>query len=413
MNRILVCLISFYLLIGVLIVPLKVHTDYTNNISINSDGSITPSDAPMSTVDNITYILTENMHGRIFIERDNVVLDGSMHMIQPPIVTVYNIEGIVGSGIKNVTIMNCNVSGYNGDHQWGMQFLSCSNMTFKGNNLTDNLSGIFLLFCSNNTITENDFSGNNQGLSLLNATASMITGNKIENNTIGIDFGNSTGSKVYHNNFLNNTQTVTTETPYPNFLDNGVEGNYWSDYNGTDNNQDGIGDTPYLIDANNTDHYPLMGTAQDFIIHLLSPTYSPQSIIVISNSTVTDFADYYAPINNSAQSNQLVQLWLVFSVTGQNGTTGFCRLQIPKTLMNSSLYMIIVDYKQVQVTQLPNSNNGTEYLYFTYSHSTHQVWVFVPEFPSYLILPLFFITALLATILFRKILTRSQHSVHR
>jgi hypothetical protein len=51
--------------------------------------------------------------------------------------------------------------------------------------------------------------------------------------------------------------------------DNGYRsgGNYWSDYNGTDSykgqyqnetGSDGIGDTPYVIDANNTDNYPLM-----------------------------------------------------------------------------------------------------------------------------------------------------------
>jgi len=35
-------------------------------------------------------------------------------------------------------------------------------------------------------------------------------------------------------------------------------GNYWSDYNGTDANHDGIGDTPYVIDTKNADNYPLM-----------------------------------------------------------------------------------------------------------------------------------------------------------
>jgi hypothetical protein len=54
-----------------------------------------------------------------------------------------------------------------------------------------------------------------------------------------------------------------------NFLDNGYPsgGNYWSSYNGTDvysgpyqneTGSDGIGDTPYPIDANNTDRYPLI-----------------------------------------------------------------------------------------------------------------------------------------------------------
>jgi len=54
-----------------------------------------------------------------------------------------------------------------------------------------------------------------------------------------------------------------------NIWDNGYPsgGNYWSNYNGTDlysgpcqnvTGSDGIGDTPYVIDANNQDNYPLM-----------------------------------------------------------------------------------------------------------------------------------------------------------
>lgn len=46
--------------------------------------------------------------------------------------------------------------------------------------------------------------------------------------------------------------------PLVDFWDNGEEGNYWADYNGTDANRDGVGDTPYVIDGANVDNYPLM-----------------------------------------------------------------------------------------------------------------------------------------------------------
>jgi len=56
---------------------------------------------------------------------------------------------------------------------------------------------------------------------------------------------------------------------YANIWDDGYPsgGNYWSDYTGADlcngpyqneTGSDGIGDSPYIIDENNTDSYPLM-----------------------------------------------------------------------------------------------------------------------------------------------------------
>ena len=43
-----------------------------------------------------------------------------------------------------------------------------------------------------------------------------------------------------------------------NIWDNGFEGNYWDNYNGTDGDGNGIGDTPYIINENNQDNYPLV-----------------------------------------------------------------------------------------------------------------------------------------------------------
>jgi hypothetical protein len=49
-----------------------------------------------------------------------------------------------------------------------------------------------------------------------------------------------------------------------NSWDNGAEGNYWNNYNGTDNNGDEIGDTPYIIAESNQDNYPLINIIPEF-----------------------------------------------------------------------------------------------------------------------------------------------------
>jgi hypothetical protein len=55
--------------------------------------------------------------------------------------------------------------------------------------------------------------------------------------------------------------------------DNGSEGNYWSNYNGTDSNNDGIGDTYFIISDGVKDNYPLMKASSKnfFFVNVLTP----------------------------------------------------------------------------------------------------------------------------------------------
>jgi hypothetical protein len=146
-----------------------------------------------------------------------------------------------------------------------------------------------------------------------------------------------------------------------------MEGNYWSDYNGTDTNQDGIGDTAHIIDANNTDNYPLMGMFSDF------EATSEHHVQIICNSTVSDFLfEYFTPSEIRVIS---------FNVMGEDGTTAFCRICIPTALMNEP-YTVLVNATEVSYNLLPFSNETHSYLYFTYSHSTQEV-IIIPEFPAW------------------------------
>jgi hypothetical protein len=95
--------------------------------------------------------------------------------------------------------------------------------------------------------------------------------------------GYSPQNIVYHNNFIDNDHPVNFYQydswiiEYSGFLDNGVEGNYWSKYTGNDENGDGIGDSAYVINANNIDRYPLMypwGAPDVSVYSLQNVTYS-------------------------------------------------------------------------------------------------------------------------------------------
>ncbi len=58
-----------------------------------------------------------------------------------------------------------------------------------------------------------------------------------------------------------------------NHWNNSTIGNYWSDYNGTDRNNDGIGDDPYVINSLNIDNFPVM-KQMTFELPDKSPTLS-------------------------------------------------------------------------------------------------------------------------------------------
>jgi len=163
-------------------------------------------------------------------------------------------------------------------------------------------------------------------------------------------------------------------------VDGVSEGNYWSTYIGTDSNNDGIGDTPYLLSQGNIDNYPLMGVISEFNV---APN---QTVETISNSTI-----YAFQFNGTA---------LLFNVNGENGTTGFCRISFPKALFNGTL-TVFVNGTEVPYTLLPESNSTESCLCFTYSHSAEQVTI-VPELPTFIVLPFFMIATLGEVALYRK-----------
>ncbi|MEM4455443.1 MAG: NosD domain-containing protein [Thermofilaceae archaeon] len=205
----------------------------------------------------MTYTLTDDITTvGIIIERDNIILDGNGYTVRG----VGEFEGIILANRRNVIVRNLKVENF----EIGIHVIESSNITITGNTIRNNdIVGIRLDNSSGNTITGNTIAGNNQGgIYLDNSSGNTITGNILSNNNVGIYLDNSSGNRVFLNNFSNYSQVYSEYYYYSvysvNVWDDGSRGNFWSDYKGSDVNNDGVGDTPYTIDEMNVDRYPLI-----------------------------------------------------------------------------------------------------------------------------------------------------------
>ena len=212
-----------------------------------------------------TQLLGNNVTSKISIEgsycnvtenilRDGLNLQGSSNKIaRNHAGTIY-----LNSGETNEI---CNNTCYSID-------LSSSHKNIiSGNKLETTSYGydaISLSSSNNNVIYTNTVSGFNRGLSLFFSSGNLVIANTITDADTAIKLGGSHNNTFYLNNFVDKKYwsdgyveddftdpwfryTYPNATVSSNFWDNGSLGNHWDNYNGSDINHDGIGETPYTI----------------------------------------------------------------------------------------------------------------------------------------------------------------------
>lgn len=367
------------------------------SVYIKADGSISPLSAPIQKNGDV-YTLTNDIYCPVIVRKDNLTLDGAGHKIQGREGIAYS-RGLDLSGRKNVTAKNLNIKGF--AHEGILLDNSIGNKILRNNitGITGHYAyspGIWFFNSCSNIISQNNVTNNNAGFRLDNSSGNFIIANNLANNWINMEIGYSSDNYIHHNNFRKYeflTQISSFQSTNLWYYGYPTEGNYWSDYTGADINGDGIGEDPYTIDQNNTDRYPLVGPLTAFDAGTWDDI--PYDVTVSSNSTLSGF---------QFNPNGAV---ITFSVSGPDGSVGFCRVTIPKELLWVSApptFHVSSDQWQVLVGDVPvvftlDQDAENTYFSFNYTHSTKTVQIIgtnaIPEFQSFIV-PAFMLATLMA-----------------
>jgi parallel beta-helix repeat protein len=369
----LLSLITLLLLLICAFVPiLKISPAhaYPNVIFVDDDNTMGPWDgSPQHPYQNVTSGLANALAGdTIYVYngtyREQLTINKPVSLIGDSkyntVIDGKNIGNVIKITAANVNVTHFTIQNSLSVYQFsGIRLENSTGSNISYNIIVNNYEGIWLQNSSQNTFIDNDISNSSEGIYTVDSNNNTFTGNKISNNEFGMVLRNSINNTIFHNSFIDNTWRSVSAINSTNPWDNGIEGNYWSDYTGQDNDQNGIGDSPYIIDANSQDYYPLMGIFYDFIVFYESETFH---VFTICNSTITRF-----------EFNETIKM-LDLNVTGADDTAGFCRITLLQLLVARPC-IVLVENSPVNATVLPKSSTENTLLYFTYNHTERKIQI--------------------------------------
>jgi predicted secreted protein with PEFG-CTERM motif len=376
-------------------------------IDINADGSITPTDAPITNVDNSTYTLTDDVNctgwahpynwAAIRINRDNAIFNGNGHIIT----NSGGVDCFVVGG-SNVTIENSTAIGFNIN-----VYIGTYNNTIRWNNFSGsgNNDIIRLQAAGNNTFVGNKITNGGWGVDMAYAGPNNVfIGNYIANNSgaaIGWNLGGG-GATFYHN--VIGGGIIGPYTPAC-IWDNGYPsgGNYWIGYispdkfNGPGQNitgSDGIGDAPLIVDADDIDHYPML------LLNVVNASQTPSD-----NVMPTDAVSVNATVTHHFPLEQVI-LNCTYTNSSTTWTDSVNMTNLEDDVWNGVIPSLPFG-TNVTYTIIARDNAGTSI------NSKDQGYTFeypvVPEFPTIALLPILFAATLSIALVRGKKSTTKSH----
>ena len=223
------------------------------------------------TIENTTNVLIKNLK----ITADKKVISQTTSWTGETKNIYDYFSGIEIKNVTNSKIENCNISNC-AEYGIGVPFefyksphnKYSNNIIISDNILNNNSYGISITensnFSTNHLIKNNYCSSNTVGIYIATNNNKIINNTIISNQGTGlsIPYGNilTSDNIIYHNKFINNQKNSIDGSGNNQWYNKNLnQGNYWDDYTGSDNDNDGIGDTPYVIDnKENKDLCPIM-----------------------------------------------------------------------------------------------------------------------------------------------------------
>jgi hypothetical protein len=215
------------------------------NITIKPDGSIEP-ETDLLERNGTTYTFKGDILGSIMVQKSGITIEGAGFSMS---------QGDITLAGPDLSYRRCS-------------YILVTNTRFFN-------SSVFTVGASNNSFIGNYFDrGGIQVQGCANITGDLIKHNTFRNYTIFIDYNRYGLDVITENNFFDSQIAVgLSDAPI-------VEKNYWSNYNGTDTDGDGIGDTPFIahiLDEPIQDDYPLMSPLDLEVI----PEFSSLVLLVL------------------------------------------------------------------------------------------------------------------------------------